>query len=365
MNVRWLGVLVLLVAFSVGAWMLLRPPELAPLPAAATPLPELDTTRRTAADASSKLSASAVLAIDPRSPAARAPIRAGAASLNTEYLTTKNLKALYDRLSGTADGQTGEGQYILYEMLRRCATVTEGSVRRPFQRTLPSREDFLATLPATDPQREKRIAAFDEMDTKRCAGFEGVSITQANLNKLLADAVSAGDPKARALAVEQELWAQRRAGGRMDQITLTDAQVESLRQVLATRDPGAMVAAGRILSNTWNDFGIRIGPEGTPVEPRAFYNAWQILACDYGYPCASNNSRVVSECALQGHCQAQSLQDYLYYYAGSPHDSQLVMQYQQVLRNAVETGDWSQVAVVRGPRPPGGQRVFFGAAGPR
>src|SRR5205814_323844 len=237
----------------------------------------------------------------------------------------------------------GEGQYILYEIMRRCATVTEGSVRRPFQRAMPNREDVVASISPNDPNRDKRLAAFDEMDTKRCAGFENVAITQADLNKLLSDAVAAGDPKARAMQIERELFASRPQGQRMDQVTISDAQIEQLRQILASRDPGAMVTAGRILSNSWNDYSVRIGPDNQVMEPRAFMNAWQILACDYGYPCGADNTRVLSECALQGHCQAQSLQDYLYYYAGSPHDSQLVQQYQQILRNAVETGDWSQV----------------------
>ena len=360
MKLRWLAVLLVLVAFGAGAWMLLRPPEYAPLPAAATSLPlEAAVARGTPAPA--KLSASAVLSIDPRTMSGK-PART-VKSLNAEYLTTKSLKALYDRLKATPEGTTPEGEYILYEIMRRCATVTEGSVRRPFTRALPNRDELAATL-ATDPQRDKRLAAFDEMDTKRCTGFESVSITQASLDKLLADAVAGGDPKARALMIERELWASRPQGQRMDRVTISDAQIEQLRQILGSRDPGAMVTAGRILSNSWNDYTVRIGPENQVMEPRAFFNAWQILACDYGYPCGSDNSRVLSECALQGHCQAQSLQDYLYYYAGSPHDSQLVQQYQQILRNAVETGDWSQVQVVRGAKPPGRNQFFFGP-GPR
>src|SRR5258706_2511405 len=190
------------------------------------------------------------------------------------------------------------------------------------------------------------------MDKKKCEGFEGVSITQAELSKLLADSVAAGDPKARALSIEQQLWAQRQPGTRMDQISLSDAQVEQLRQILGTRDPGAMVVAGRILSNTWHDLSVRIGPEGQVAEPRAFYNAWQTLACDYGYPCGSDNTRVLSECALQGHCQAQSLQDYLYYYGGAPPDSQLRAQHPHNLRAAGESGGWSPEEGVRRPRPP-------------
>ena len=233
-------------------------------------------------------------------------------------------------------------------------------MRRPFTRPMPNRDDVAASISPNDPQRDRRLAALDEMDTKRCAGFEGVSITAADLNQMLANAISAGDPKARALQLERELWAQRQPGTRMDSVSISDAQVDTLRQILATRDAGAMVAAGRILSNSWRDFSIRIGPEQDLIEPRAFNNAWQILACDYGYPCGQDNTRVLTECALQGHCQAQSLQDYLYYYGGSPHDSQLVSQYQQILRNAVETGDWSQVQVQRGPRPTGRGQFFFG-----
>ena len=358
---RWIAVLVVLVALGAGAWMLLRPPEYAPPPAAASSLPAEAPVQRPAPAAPSKLSASAVLSIDPRAISSKGPTKA-VKSLNAEFLTTKSLKSLYDRLKASPEGSTPEGQYILYEIMRRCATVTEGSARRPYQRAMPNRDDFVASIPADDPQREKRLAAFDEVDTKRCAGFDGVTITSADLQKLLTDSVNAGDPKARALALERELWAQRQPGQRPNSVTLSDAQVEQLRQIIATKDPGAMVAAGRILSNSWNEFSIRIGTD--LIEPRAFYNAWQILACDYGYPCGTDNTRVLSECALQGHCQAQTLQDYLYYYSGSPHESQLIAQYQGVLRNAIETGDWSQMQVVRGPRPPGrNQQFFFG--GPR
>jgi hypothetical protein len=350
-------ILILLIAFGAGAWLLLRPPESVELPKGTASIPDMPPVARQSASTPPKLSASAVLAIDPRAPSGKAqPVRA---SLNTDFLTAKLLKPLYDRIKGSPEAQTAEGQYVLYEILRRCATVTEGNVRRPFVRQMPSRDDFLASLQPNDPQREKRLAAFEEMDTKRCAGFEGVTTTQAELNKLLADAVAGGDAKARALALEQELWSQRR-NNRPDGVTLSDAQVDSIRQILATKDPGAMVVAGRILSNSWHDFNIRIGADGQLAEPRAFYNAWQTLACEYGYPCGANNARMLSECALQGHCQAATLQDFLHYYGGSPHDSQLVMQYQGVLRSAIETGDWSQLTVVRGPRPAGSPRMFFG-----
>lgn len=359
MKFRWLALLVALAAFGAGAWMLLVPPEAPTLASTGVELPAAAESRREL-PAAPRLAAEAVLKIDPATPGAK-PAAAKAVSPHSEYLTTRSLKRLYDRLKAAPEGQTPEGWYLLYEMLRRCATITDGNTRRPFQRPIPKREEFLASLPANDPNREKRVAAFEDMEGNRCAGFEGVTVTQAELNKLLADSVSAGDPKARAAAVENELLQQR---GRLHAATLTDAHIETLRQVIGSRDPGAMVAAGRLLSNTWNDLTIRLGPEGQVVEPRAFMNAWQILACDYGYPCGADNTRLLAECALAGHCNASSLQDYLFYYGGSPHDSQLVTQYQGILRQAIESGDWSQLSVVRGPRPAGSPRMFFFGSGP-
>ena len=72
---------------------------------------------------------------------------------------------------------------------------------------------------------------------------------------------------------------------------------------------------------------------------------------------------MLQDCAIQGHCEATSFPDYVYYYGSSPHDSQLLMQYRQVLYDAIRTGDWSQVAVVRG-QPAGGNRITF-VPGPR
>jgi len=352
MNPRWIVVLVVLAAFGAGAWMMLKPPEMPVLPAGGAPTTEAPITRALPATPARSASTTAAVAQPASVPGAA---RSAVSPLYAQFVGEKPFRALYDRLRSTAEGQTPEGQYLLYEILRRCANVSDRTSQRPLTRTVPKREEFVAGLSPTDPQREKRLAAFDQMEANRCAGFENVSVTQAELNKLLEDAVAGGDAKARALAVEQELAQQRRAGNR----SLSEAQIETLRQALGTRDPGAILIAGRLLSNTWQDLTVRIGPEGQVAEPRALYNAWQMLACEYGYPCGADNSYVLTECALRGHCQASGLQDYLSFYNSSLNDTQLLAQYQQILRNAVTTGDWSQVALVRGPRPPGAPRAFF------
>jgi hypothetical protein len=343
--------LLVAVAFVAGAWYVLRPPE----------LPEVNTesdsgggaAKAAAVSAAPKLGAAAVLAIDPRANGSRAAPATPRATVFNDYLAAKNYKAIYDRLKSGPEGQTPEGWYVLYDILRKCATITERTTRQPLVRSAEQRrEEFINSIPVNDPQREKRIAAYESVSANRCAGLEGVTITQAELNKLLTDASAAGDPKARAAVLEQDLWAARRGDGRWrSDVAPTDAQVEALRGAISSRDPEAMLIAGRVLSSSWHDFSLRIGPESQVVEQRSFMQAWQLLACDYGYPCGDANPRVLSACAYQGHCNAQSLPDYIFFYGASPYDSQLLTQYREVLRTAVETGNWSQLTVARGPVP--------------
>lgn len=361
--------LALAAAFVAGAWMLVRPPELPQYSASAAALEASPESRARGAAAETKLGAASVLAIDPRTAGPKSQAGVVRATLFSEYLGAKNYKALYERLKNSPDGQAPEAWFVMYEMLRRCAAVTERTTRQPPRPAEQKRDEFVAAIAPTDPQRDKRIAAFDDVTANRCAGMEGVTITQADLNKMLANAASGGDPKAQALSLEQELWAERRASGPAgrwgrDSVTLSDAQIENLQRIAATRDPEAMLIAGRILSNTWHDLTLRTGPDNQPVEQRAFNQAWQMLACDNGYPCGDNNPRVLAGCAYQGHCNATSLADYLYYYGASPNDSQLMSQYRAILQNAITTGDWSQVTAARGPRPPGAPTVRIFGAGP-
>ncbi|MEP7068316.1 MAG: hypothetical protein ABI789_03705 [Usitatibacter sp.] len=356
--------LFLAAALVAGAWMLVRPPELPEYASAPVKMESTPEDRARAAIPETKLGAASVLSIDPRTAAPKGrPTPAARATLFGEYLAAKSYKALYDRLKANGDAQTPEAWYMMYEILRRCATVTERTARQPARPADQKRDDFVAALSPTDPMREKRIAAFDDVTANRCTGMEGITITQADLNKMLANAASGGDPKAQALSLEQELWAARRAAGPegrwgRDSVTLSDAQVGNLQRIAASRDPEAMLIAGRMLSTSWHDLTLRVGPDNQPVEQRAFMQAWALLACDYGYPCGDTNPRVQSACAYQGHCNAASLSDYLYYYGASPNDSQLMTQYRAILQNAITTGDWSQVNAARGPRPPGTQPTF-------
>lgn len=285
-------------------------------------------------------------------------------SLFNELEHAASYRDLYDRLHGSAEGGTAEGLYVQYAILSRCATVTDRAFHRPARKPLEQRrEDFLKALAPDDPLREKRIAAFEGASVDHCAGFEDVKVTRADLEKLLAQSAEEGDPKAKAASVEREIW-KARHNGQWSTATLSDSQISTLEQAIGTRDPEAMVLAGRLLSNSWPNLTLKVGgADAQPVEPRAFYNAWQILACEYGNACGADNPRLLAECAFNAHCDAQSLPDYLYYYASTPHESELLARYESVLRGAIENGDWSQVVVSRGPRMPGASTYVFGGPG--
>jgi hypothetical protein len=351
--------LVFAVALAAGlaAWYGLRPSEAPRAASSAAPAPAASSDAR-----QEKLAASAVLSIDPRAHSFSARPTVARQSVFNEYLAAGSYRDLYDRLRGSAEGETAEGKLVLYEILRQCAAMPEG--RRPGYRAPPpaKREQFLANLATEDPNRAKRIAAFEAFNVDHCAGFSDIATTQADLAKLLAEAAAAGSPQAKAIAVEQDLWAARR-GGNLGSANISDAQIETLKQVLQTKDPEAIRVAGRVLANSWNDYALRIGPDQQPVEQRALVNAFLVLACEYGAPCGADTPRLEQACAYQGHCDATNFPDYLYYYGSTPHDSQLLVQYRSIVQHAIETGDWSQLTVVRGV-PASPNRVTF-VPGPR
>jgi hypothetical protein len=279
--------------------------------------------------------------------------------LARDFASAFNYKALYERLRGTAEGETPEGQFFLYRILRACATVADrrgGAQPRPQNAAQleERRQQIAASLPEGDPRRTQRLEAFDKVNTDPCAGITGVVVSEAELAQLLKSALASGDPKARAWQVEQDMWQERRAASTPGRpgATLTDAQISSLKDSFASRDPEAIAIAGRVLANSFRDLTVRLGPDQEAIENRVFQNAALLLACEYGYPCGEDNARVLGACAYQGHCGVASLPDFLFYYGVSPYDAQLLDRYRTILRQAVDTGDWSGIAFERGNRSP-------------
>lgn len=349
--------IVALAAVGVLAWDLLRPD--APAPPAAPAAAAKPAPARAAASVAHAARDPAQVGSGPNF-LRPASVNHGAASpLSREFGVALAYKALYDRLKGSTESDTPEGQYFLYRILRACATVADrkgGASTRPQNAAqLEERRQRIAeSLPEGDPRRAQRLEAFDKATADQCAGLADLTVTEAELSQLLKNAVAGGDPKARAWQVEQEMWQERRSGtgpGRGGP-TLSDTQLDAVREAFSSRDPEAIAIAGRVLANGFRDLTVRIGPDREVIENRAFMNASLLLACEYGYGCGENNARVLNACAFQGHCGVASLPDYLFYYGATPYDAQLLDRYRTILRQVADTGDWSAILVDRGNRSP-------------
>lgn len=309
------------------------------------------------APAHAPLSPSSVLAIDITK--SSLPIRTATVPLTLarEYEQSNNLKAIYDRVSGSHE--TAEAKYVLYRILSGCAKKTDPlPADRPAPQTWEQRRKNLeASLSDANPQKAVRLKAFDEM--RRCQGLEGVTTSKAELDKLLDDAAGQGDPRARALQVQREMSGDTPRGT----APITDAQLRTLQEAIASRDPAAIAIAGTVLSNTFGDMVIEVGDQHEPLDPRAAHDAWTLLACEYGLDCGPNNNDLRQSCALSGRCGPASLPDYIFFFETTPSQAQLVDQYRGYFRQAVEGNDWSALTFARRPNQPNSVFRFY-TAGP-
>jgi len=319
-----------------------------------------------------KLATAAVLAIEPKpvSPAQKSvTTRPRVLNLMQELAVAKNYKPTLERLASVPQGDTADARYAKYVILSSCATLA--GKQQASSRLLSAsdrRQRFLSGLNENDPQKMLRLTAYEQLDGDHCAGLENIGASEAEIASLLDSAARDGDAKARAALVEKTMWANYRLAAKGDSLDgpglpeLSENQLESLKSAILSKDPEAMLIAGRVLSNSIDNLTLQIGTDRQNIDHNAFYNAWQLLGCDYGMDCGSSHAKVLSSCAYQGLCATSTLADNLYYYGNSPYQSQLLDQYRTALKQVIETGDWSQLRFTRGNNPPGTR--YFIRGGP-
>jgi hypothetical protein len=275
-----------------------------------------------------------------------------------EYAKARALKSLYDRLAAPGGATTPEAKYFLYKIAAGCLKRSDAKPGAPSKDLEARRRELEASIPAGSSDRQKRLALLDEL-AARCAGFESMTTTQAELDKLLADAAAAGDPKAQARLAAPQL---QNAPGQQTHMTITDDQFHSLQAAIASRDPEAIFIAGTALSNTFSDAVMLVGADHEPVQNDASMEAWRLVACEYGMECGPDSPYVRSACALSGWCAALTVPDHVFYYSVAPFEAQLIDQYRQLFRNAVANNDWSAIQLSRQQNTT--DRRYYFATGP-
>jgi hypothetical protein len=272
--------------------------------------------------------------------------------LMAEMSRARSYKAIYDRLSAKTD-RTPEETYALAEILVRCGKGINplGFQYRQRLGGEDRRRQFVDALPPNDPQRDRRIAAFDEVNHDFCAGLEGLDVKQADVRSLIASAAAAGDPRARVTQVTYEIWERpQQSKGVPGPLTITDGQLDTLRSVLGSDDPEAVLAATRALYIPFVNLTLRTGPEQATLDWSAFNQAAHFMACDLGMACGRDAPELAYACAVHGHCGAADYREYAYLYMVTANTAQAIQQYYEQLYRA-RAGDWSYFTFHRGPSP--------------
>lgn len=306
-----------------------------------------------------RLSTDAVLSITPGITPSRPPSTARLSPVVQEFSTARTFKDLHERLDKST-ARTPEENWVLAEMLERCAKIREQKADRGPRWALggeEARKRFIASVSEKDPNRAKRIAAFDEMNHDLCAGVADVEVSQKDIRRLIELGAAGGDPKARAALVQKDLRdAMFGPDGRKPPDPgklpdISEAQIETLKQAVASQDPNALLTAVSVLSMPLANLSLRTGTNELPVDRGALYGAATLTACEFGYPCGADARALVQACAMRGLCGANDYREYLFYYGNSPSTSQLIGEYQVALSRAARGGDWSYFTFHRGPSP--------------
>jgi len=306
-----------------------------------------------------------VLQIKPGAPAATRPepFPKKVSPLMEQYHARRDWKAIYDRGSQSPSA-TPEERYLAAQIADDCRYrpgLDAATVDREFA---AAREKALQGISPKDPMRDKRIAAIDTMfkRTGACRDLHALRITREQARNLMVKAAEAGDPRARARLVELDMWApilgpdgNLRFGvpGAQMMPSMSDAQLATLRESLASADPTVIAIAGRILSNSIADLQIRAGQQEATVDLRVFRDAWMLASCDAGRDCGPGHEHIISGCMSFGNCEAQDLREYYFFYDHSPQMSQRVAEYHTRISSAIRTGDWSWFHFHRGPNSGG------------
>jgi len=158
-----------------------------------------------------------------------------------------------------------------------------------------------------------------------CRGLERYAIDPREILALLEGAAQHGEPHARArMLIFRDVAAPK-----------SDV-IADLPDLLATGDPQVVRDVGAFL--TRGEVSMRYGEEEVDAPVAAI--AWELAACDMGYPCGPMSRIVLTACAYRGYCD-----EYLYDNAIARDEGPNRMARAQRLRgdlvHALRRQDWS------------------------
>lgn len=276
-----------------------------------------------------------------RSVPVASPVVMRLSAVAQQFRQSRDLKVFADALLARKDGLDNEERYYLAKALETCGFAT--SMNDDLASASDKRRrQFVATIPPTDPESAKRIAAYDASDdTQRCLGFQGVRITQKQIDDLYRQASEGGDPRAQARLLVADLNRSLTGSKLGDSArTVTNDDFQRIINLLETRDAEAMVTVAQFLAQHRLIGELRIGPTGEVPEPASLVGAFTLVACDYQPTCPAFDREALQACAYAGYCSAGTYEELYANFLASPWSYSQALRYRGVIHAAIETQNW-------------------------
>jgi hypothetical protein len=336
-------------AVAGGAWFALRPPnETAVLAAAQGSAAKGAVTADNAPRTSGTVAVTTAPApVKPNAPAgsgAPRPVVPLKSALAQEFEKARAYKPFYDRYAANPEGADAETRYFAAVAMERCIGRAKGTS----QETLGVQQQrFAARLKENDPGNTARIEAFNRT-YELCEGFGNVAISGADVQKMYRESAAQGNPAAKVVVASTQYQEQLGRARGVEERRLSEEQLGTMRDALASGDPFAIERVGQLLAQSTQLAERRIGPNGDPYNPREWGPAWQLAACDRGSNCGPDSQRVLNGCAWQGACGYDSLETYMQFNELPPNVYQAALNNRAMILDAIAQGRWDWLGIAQG-----------------
>jgi hypothetical protein len=336
-----------------------------------------------------------VLSIRPNAPKPSAAIETaikGAAAaapykeseLARAYRMRESAQALLARIAQTPDD--GEALRIKAKILENCATIKDDEWREAYkesklfaQHEKEARADpraaFLKTLPKDQSDGSLRVAAFDRLNINFCDGLKGTEVTKSEINALFSASAKLGDVPsiAREFACDiasampktlPNMSMADQIRQEPAKIELTQARRAQLQEILRMGHPDSMPYLSWAMNVNYSNLRIKLPGQNDNQRFNDFKidkALQELISCDLGAPCSgANNPALDRRCAFEGQCNLESVADAIHYYELSPASAQSVEITRGALRNAIVTGNFTELKFVPVDANETSQMFFFG-----
>jgi hypothetical protein len=201
----------------------------------------------------------------------------------SRYQEGEDLRAYVERSNSRLDDP--QTMYYVSQALEECRTW--GAM--PDDDELPN----VTVISHVDWRQWVRSGAAATLSAP-CRGFGGRVIDSGRIFTLLQEAARMGEPHARArMLLFRDIAAPK-----------SDV-MEEIPILLATGDPQIVRDVGAFLAK--GEVSLRYG--SSLVDASIAVIAWELAACDLGYPCGPMSRIVLAQCAFRGYCDAYSYDD--------------------------------------------------------